>query len=151
MATRTPIAITEANTTKAPQCPTTLRKRKCQQGADGATALFHQLDIGHQGDRSGEEMEQGERADEGGDASDHQATRPLTGLADDQGEPDTGQGQRHGKTPDSEQEQASALDPLPYRAGLVHECQHDEDGEDDESEPPDIIGLATKSVPHVVT
>jgi hypothetical protein len=96
-------------------------------------------------------MEQGERADKGGNAPDHQTTRSITGLADDQSEPDAGEGHWHGKTPDSEQEQASALDPLPYGAGLVHESQHDQDGEDDEGKTPDVIGLATQGVPHVVT
>jgi hypothetical protein len=96
-------------------------------------------------------MKESKGADEGGDAAGHETAGTLTRFPDDQGDPYPDQGQRHDKSPYPEEEDAAGLDSLANWSGLTQKCQDHEDGDDNQGKAPNIIGLSTQRVSHVVT
>jgi len=92
-------------------------------------------------------MKECQRAHESGDAPQDQPACPVTGSADDQSDADAGQRHRQGEPPHAEQEPGAPIEPRADRPGEVEERQGDQDGEHDEHEPPDIVGLTAECGP----
>ena len=67
-----------------------MRALRDEQFVPAVLALLDELERGSEGDRTCEEVEQGEGADEGGDSPQDQPARSIPGLADDECDADAG-------------------------------------------------------------